>query len=178
MKALTKIVWLLSSLLFIVALFYIYSLLPETVGLFFDQNEIAEVYIRREIFFNATLGTVVLLNLLLLGISRLIYQLPLRQLFIPKKAFWTSDQDHILKAKDIISRGLILVSTVVNFLLLITLIMIFDLNASFFDSGQPYPIYLVAVISLLILSMLSILVRLAYPRLDIVELSTYSGSRS
>jgi uncharacterized membrane protein len=177
MKALTKILWLISSLLFIVALFYVYSLLPETVGFYFDQQDNADVYITREWFFYSFLGSTVFINLLLIGLSIFVYQLPLSLLALPQKTFWTQDIDHAMKAKEILSRGMLLVATMLNFLILIFLIMVFDRNVSFFDSGQPYPVYMGLMITLLFVSFFSVVLRLAYARLDIIELSTYSGSR-
>lgn len=177
MKALFKIVWGMVMALVLLTLFYAHSLFPDTVGVHFTTDRIADWYFTRDTYFYIVMGIVVFQNMVLLGLASLITRLPVQSLPLPSKDFWISDMDHRVKARNILSRGFWILAICVNMIVLIIQLMVFDLNSSFFESPQPYLIYISVAILLLTLSLASIPLRLSMRRLDILELSTYSGSR-
>jgi hypothetical protein len=177
MIALFKIIWALVVALLLVALFYAHSMFPDTVGTHFTADRIADWYLTRDAYFYSFVGILVLQNMLLLGMAALTGRLPVHSLPIPSRSFWAADLDHRTKARQILSRGCWMLATCLNAILLLVHLMVFDLNSSFFDSPQPYLVYIAVAMFFFTLAVASIPLRLSYRKLDILELSTYSGSR-
>ncbi len=62
MIKITKLLYTLSVLTFLVILLYVYAFLPEQIGVFFDSNGNASISLHRADFFYAALGLFVLTN--------------------------------------------------------------------------------------------------------------------
>ncbi len=177
MNALSKIVWIISTVLLLVSVFYAHSLFAETVALHFNQDEIADYYITKDAYFNTIIGIASASAIIFLGLAAFIHRIPVQLLGIPKRSFWIQDKDHQYKARQIIARTLWTSGAAFNFLIIIGHLMIFDQNANFFETPLSYVGLTVVGMTLLFLSLISGILRLSYPRLDILELQTYSGSR-
>lgn len=177
MNIILKIFWGITVLVFLFLLFYAHSIMDGMIAIHFDLNMKPDRYLDRDTYFYSILGTIILINLVLIGLIRLMPMLPASLISMPNKEFWLSDKDHSEKFWELMTRTIWGTAIFVNTVLIIAQLMILDFNASAYDAPFQYSYLVVTAICLYLIFFVAFIARFFIKRLDIVEVRRYSGGR-
>lgn len=123
MKFLLRIFWFFSLVGFLVALFYTYGHVKQTVAIQFAESFF---YLSRNEVFFFFLFLFVLLNGLIIVGTLVIKQIPSALIWVPQQRFWTSSFDHRKSLNEILSNWMWALACTANYFFTYWLMAICD----------------------------------------------------
>lgn len=145
MKIVSKILWIISCVGFLFALFTSYGNAAEKLWLGFD--DINQFAVTRNAYFYGALAVFMLFNLLLVSIANLVIALPKAFIFVPKKDFWVANRDNRKDLNTILQSWVYFTACVLNTLLVTVCIYFGEKNhANYLITFEKYWLFNVVLV--------------------------------
>jgi hypothetical protein len=129
-----RFVWFFTFVIFLVVIFLCYFQWPDPVGVLFNDKGEASVFQGKSAFFYIVNAVLIAYNLIFMLLNQAIGKLPIQQLPIPNKEFWTEHKEY---AGYLISNWIRSLATMLNLIYILWMVMITYANLEQFDMRKP-----------------------------------------
>ncbi len=164
-----KLLWYLSVAGFVVVLLGVYNVLTPDITLDFGSKEGPGRVISRDMFFYAYMGLFLLMNVFFTFLIRAIPFIPKRFLGASKGGFWASSREHIAAFNSFYIRWFYGLLSIANYFIMVSMLLVENYNH--FEGNPPVDrsFMLVLGIILLVLTLVSLPIRLAIKKKDLTS---------
>lgn len=126
MKIVSKILWAISSLGFVLTLFSTYSQLANQVWIGLSTN--SQYLISKSAYFYGCIGVMVIFNLLWVSLSNVVVMLPKQFIFVPHRQFWLANRENRQDLNKILQSWVFFTACVTNMFLISILAVLGAVN--------------------------------------------------
>jgi hypothetical protein len=158
LNRITKFIWILSLLSFLALDLYVYSQLPQTVGVLYNSEGLPESYVKRPLFFFIGIAFILILNLIFVALIKSFIGFPFKLIGWEKLSVWQTTRSLKLEFSDFIENWGYSFLVFLNLFLINTLYILWKVNVEMGSRISEYswviwpflglliifPVYLVA----------------------------------